>query len=55
MEKNKLYRKCGHCGIVGVAKEEVFWVSDPWAFEVEEVDRREWQHEECTKASFYDV
>jgi hypothetical protein len=44
---NKLNRKCAYCGLVGVAKEEVFWVANPYLFEVEERVSKEWLHVDC--------
>jgi hypothetical protein len=51
----KLYRKCSHCGLVGVAKEEVFWVADPYVFEVEDRILKKWLHAGCEEEIAQDV
>lgn len=53
--KNKLYRKCDYCKKTGAAKEEVFWVQEPYEFEIEEVDRMCWMHLVCEQESAYDI
>ena len=44
---NKLHRKCSYCGTVGTAKEEVFWVQDPYVLDVEDRSSKKWLHEGC--------
>lgn len=51
----KLYRKCSYCGLVGVAKEEVSWVVDPYVFDVEDRTSKRWLHVGCEEEVTRDV
>jgi len=52
---NKLYRKCEYCSKTGVAKEEVFWMPDPYEQDVDNTISMEWLHEECARESSRDI
>ena len=52
---NKLYRKCNYCNKTGVAKEEVFWVLDPYLSDVENMALKRWLHKVCEDELTRDV
>lgn len=51
----KLHRKCSYCGQVGVAKEEVFWIPDPYVHDVENRVSKRWLHERCAEELAQDI
>jgi hypothetical protein len=55
MTEKKLRRTCSHCGVVGEAGVDVFWMEDPFLAEIRGEIVMQWLHEDCEREIAEDI